>query len=194
MIVRRRLLLALPLLLAGCDGGRPAWRNTDLGGKGIGGDFLLTDADGRPRKLADFHGKAVILFFGYTSCPDICPTALAKFATLLQQPALDSRRIQVIFISLDPARDTPERLREYVPWFHPSFIGLTGDSAKISELAAKFRVTSIKKTVPGSMGYVLDHSAGAYVFGPDGRLRLYLAENARIENIAADLRRLLAGE
>jgi protein SCO1/2 len=193
MISRRRLLIATPLLLAGCDQA-PPFRNTDLTGKSIGGNFALDDCHGHPRTLADFKGKLVVLFFGYTSCPDICPTALAKFASLMQQPDLSADRIQVIFISLDPARDTPERLCQYLHWFHPSFLGLTGNADQIAEITRNFRVTSIRKEIPGSMGYVLDHSAGAYVFGPDGRLRLYLAENASIAEISDDFRRLLAGQ
>lgn len=193
MITRRRLLLGLPWLALGACGDQARFHATDLTGKGVGGDFTLYDVDGQPRRLGDFHGKLVILFFGYTSCPDICPSALAKYATLLQQADLGPERIQVIFVSLDPARDTPQRLAGYVPWFHPSFIGLSGDARTIADLAAKFRVTYVRRDVPGSMSYVLDHSAGAYVFGPDGRLRLYLGENARPEDIIADLRRLLAG-
>lgn len=193
MISRRRLLLAGALfLLAGCGPQAPAFHATDLTGKNIGGDFNLTDARGQLQKLANFRGKVVILFFGYTSCPDICPSALAKFANLLQLPDLSAEQLQVIFISLDPERDTPQRLAEYVPWFHPSFIGLTGDASTIAGLARQFRVTSLKKEIPGGMGYVLDHSAGAYVFGKDGRLRLYLGENAKIDDIASDLRRLLS--
>lgn len=194
MITRRRLLLTLPFLLAGCSKQRLPFENTDIAGTNIGSDFTLADCYGVQAKLANFPGKVVILFFGYTSCPDICPTALAKFTQLLQQPGITPDTVQVIFISLDPARDSPERLCEYTHWFHPSFIGLTGDSTTINEIAAKFRVTSIKKEIAGEMGYVLDHSAGAYVFGPDGRIRLYLAENARIEAIASDIRRLIAGE
>ena len=194
MITRRRLLLTLPLLLAGCSKQRLPFENTDITGKNIGSDFTLADCYGAQTKLANFQGKVVILFFGYTSCPDICPTALTKFTQLLQQPGITPDTVQVIFISLDPTRDSPERLCEYTRWFHPSFIGLTGDSATINEIAAKFRVTSIKKEIAGEMGYVLDHSAGAYVFGPDGRIRLYLAENARLEAITSDIRRLIAGE
>ena len=194
MITRRRLLLTLPFLLAGCSKQRLPFENTDITGKNIGGEFALADCYGAQAKLGNFQGKVVILFFGYTSCPDICPTALTKFTQLLQQPGITPDTVQVIFISLDPTRDSPERLCEYTHWFHPSFIGLTGDSATINEIAAKFRVTSIKKEITGEMGYVLDHSAGAYVFGPDGRIRLYLAENARIEAITSDIRRLIAGE
>lgn len=194
MISRRQFLFAWLAAIAGCSKPNPAFRNTDLTGKAIGGDFSLNDFHGQPRSLADFQGKAVILFFGYASCPDICPTALAKFAELLREPSMGADRVQVIFISLDPERDTAHRLSEYAKWFHPSFLGLTDNSDKIDEVAQKFRVTRIKKEVSGGMGYVLDHSAGAYVFGPDGRLRLYLAENAKIKDIADDLRRLLAGE
>lgn len=193
MLTRRRFLLVAPLVLLGCGEGVPAFRNTDLSGSQIGGDFILSDFHGRPQKLAHFYGKVVILFFGYTSCPDICPTALAKFAALLQRPEIDPARVQVIFITLDPERDTAERLRDYVPWFHPDFIGLRGDAATIADVCRQFRVTSLKKTLPGAMSYVIDHSAGAYVFGPDGRLRLYLAENAGIDAITADVTRLLAG-
>lgn len=194
MITRRRLLLTLPFLLAGCRKQRLPFENTDITGSDIGGEFPLSDCYGAQAKLANFQSKVVIIFFGYASCPDICPTALSKFARLLQQPGLTPDTVQVIFISLDPARDSPEYLCEYTRWFHPSFIGLTGDNTTINEIAAKFRVTSIKKQIAGKMGYVLDHSAGAYVFGPDGRIRLYLAENARIEAIAVDIRRLLVGE
>lgn len=194
MITRRRLFAALPLLMAGCGAKTAPFRNTDVTGTAIETGFVLEDAAGQPRKLADFHGKAVIVFFGYTSCPDICPTALAKYAALLQAPGLGAERVQVLFVTLDPERDTPARLAEYVPWFHPSFIGLTGDPRAITEVARQWRVTAIRREVAGSMGYVLDHTAGAYVLGPDGRLRLYLAEAASPEAIAADLRRLLAGE
>jgi protein SCO1/2 len=194
MITRRHFLLILPLLLAGCRNKRPPFQNTDITGTNIGSDFTLTDCYGAQAKLANFQGKVIVLFFGYTSCPDICPTALGKFANLMQQPGMTAETVQVIFISLDPARDSPERLCEYTHWFHPSFIGLTGDSATINEIAAKFRVTSIKKEIGGEMGYVLDHSAGAYVFGIDGRIRLYLAENAKPEAITEDIRRLIAGE
>ena len=194
MITRRRLLLTLPFLLGGCSKHSQPFENTDISGSDIGGEFPLSDCYGAQAKLANFHRKVVIIFFGYASCPDICPTALSKFARLLQQPGLTPDTVQVIFISLDPARDSPDHLCEYTRWFHPSFIGLTGDSTTISEIAAKFRVTSIKKEIAGEMGYVLDHSAGAYVFGIDGRIRLYLAENAKPEAIAEDIRRLIAGE
>lgn len=194
MLTRRRLLLASLGLCAGCGKPAPRFHATDLGENGFGGDFAakLRDFYGRPQNLADFRGKLVILFFGYTSCPDICPTALAKYASLLTQPDLDARQVQVVFVTLDPARDTPAQLAAYLAWFDASFIGLSGDQASTDEIARQFRVTAVRKDIPGSMGYVLDHTAGAYVFDRRGRLRLYLAENAKPDEIADDLRILLA--
>ena len=194
MISRRRLLALLALPLAACSPKPTTFHNTDVTGMAADTSFVLDDFSGRPQKLAEFRGKAVILFFGYTSCPDICPTALAKYASLMREPGLGPEQVQVVFITLDPERDTPQRLAEYVRWFHPSFIGLTGSPATIAEVARQMRVTAIRRDTPGSMGYVLDHTAGAYVLGPDGRLRLFLAESAPLDGIAADLRRLLAGE
>lgn len=190
---RRRLLLALAGLpwLAACGEAGPAFHNTDLTGKVLGEVVTLNDAYGQPRTLADFHGRIVLLFFGYTTCPDICPGALAKYAALLQQPGLDAAQVQVIFVTLDPERDTPERLRDYLAWFHPSFIGLTGTPERIATLARQLHVTHVRREIGGGVGYVIDHSAGAYAFGPDGRLRLHLAENAPLEHIVSDLRLLL---
>lgn len=194
MNTRRRLLALLALPLAACSPKPAAFRNTDITGMAVDTSFVLDDFSGRPRKLAEFRGKAVILFFGYTSCPDICPTALAKYAALMREPGVGADQVQVVFVTLDPERDTPQRLGEYVGWFHPSFLGLTGRPETIAEVAKHMRVTAIRREVTGSMGYVLDHTAGAYVFGPDGRLRLFLAEDATTDAIAADLRRLLAGD
>jgi protein SCO1/2 len=194
MITRRRLFALLALPLAACSPKPAAFRNTDITGMAVDTSFVLDDFSGRPRKLAEFRGKAVVLFFGYTSCPDICPTALAKYAALMREPGIGPEQVQVVFVTLDPERDTPQRLTEYVRWFHPSFIGLTGNPATIADVAKRMRVTAIRRDIPGSMGYVLDHTAGAYVFGPDGQLRLFLAEDASTDAIASDLRRLLAGE
>lgn len=193
MISRRALLKVLPLCLVGCGNDQAVFRNTDISGGRLGGAWNLTDFRGRPQKVSDFQGKVVVLFFGYTSCPDICPTALAKYAALLRDQAIPAGRLQVVFISLDAQRDTPDRLQEYLHWFHPDILGLTGDESQIAEVAQKFRVTAIKKEIPGSMGYVIDHSAGAYVLDPKGQPRLYLAENARLEDIVADVQQLLAG-
>lgn len=193
--MRRRLILLLPiLLLAACSGKPAAFASTDITGAQFGNRLALTDHNGRPRQLEDFRGKAVVLFFGYTSCPDVCPTALAKFAEVMQSLGSDAERVQVLFVTLDPERDSPERLKAFVPWFHPSFLGLYGDRPQIDSVVKEFRVHSAKKEVGGGMGYVLDHSAGSYVFDPAGHLRLYMRDTAGVSEVVGDLRLLLAGK
>lgn len=191
---RRRLLLAITGLLGGCGEASPTFHATELRETRLGGDFAgkMRDFHGQPRNIADFHGKIVILFFGYTSCPDVCPSALAKYAALRQQPGLEREAIQVLFITLDPARDTPQHLAEYLAWFDTSFIGLSADQESTDDIAQRFRVTATRRVIPGNMGYVIDHTAGAYVFSRDGRLRLYLAENAKLAEITADIQHLLS--
>lgn len=194
--MKRRFFLALPLafaaLLPACGRAPPPFRNTDLSGAGFGRDFALTDHDGRARTLADYRGKAVVLFFGYTACPDVCPTTLARLAEVMKALGGQAARVQVLFVTLDPERDSTQRLKDFVPWFHPSFVGLRGEPAQIQALAEEFRIFSSRKKVEGELGYVIDHSAGAYIYDPAGRLRLYVRDSAPVEDIAADLRRLLA--
>lgn len=190
---RRCFLACSALFFAGCSPRPPAFRATDITGAGFGQRLDLTDHDGRPRSLADFRDKAVVLFFGYTACPDVCPTTLARFAEVMKQLGNESERVQVLFVTLDPERDSPQRLKEFVPWFHPGFIGLTGSREQIDAAAKEFRIYSSRKEVGSGLGYVLDHSAGSYVFDPAGRLRLYVRDTAIPEDIAADLRALLAG-
>lgn len=188
------LILLACLMLASCGRTAAPFHGTDISGASFGRQLTLTDHDGRPASLADFRGKAVVLFFGYTSCPDICPTTLSRYAEVMKTLGPEAERVQVLFVTLDPGRDTPTRLKEYVPWFHPAFIGLTGSAAQIAEAAKEFRVFSAIKEVGGSMGYVLDHSAGSYVFDPAGKLRLFLGDTATVADTVADLRRLLAGQ
>lgn len=188
------LLLLASLLLASCDQPTAPFHGTDIRGATFGRQLALTDHDDRPATLADFRGKAVVLFFGYTSCPDICPTTLSRYTEVMKALGPEAKRVQVLFVTLDPERDTPARLKEYVPWFHPSFIGLTGSTAEIAEASREFRVFSAIKDVGGGMGYVLDHSAGSYVFDPAGKLRLFLNDTATVAHTVDDLRRLLAGQ
>lgn len=189
--------LFVPLLfalLAACSPPPPAsFANTDLTGASFAQRLELDDHDGRRRTLADFHGKVVVVFFGYTACPDICPTTLARLAAVMQQLGTDAGRVQVLFVSLDPERDSGERLKTFVPWFHPSFLGLRGDVAQTKAVSDEFRVFSARKAVEGELGYVLDHSTGAYVFDPAGRIRLYVKDSASVEEIVADIRLLLKG-
>lgn len=188
---RRRFLALACALFAACTREPVAFRNTDLTGATFGRTLALSDHHGQLRTLADFRGKVVVLFFGYTTCPDICPTTLARLASVMQTLGDDAGRVQVLFVSLDPERDSAERLKTFVPWFHPSFLGLRGDAGQIKAVTEEFRVFSARKEVAGELGYVLDHSSGAYVFDPAGQLRLYVKDTASIEDIAVDIRQLL---
>ncbi len=194
-MVRRVVLLPLFFGLLACTAQAPTtFRNTDISGAEFGRTLALTDHHGKARTLTEFRGKAVILYFGYTACPDVCPTALAKFAATLKHLGPDTAKVQVLFVTLDPARDTQEKLAAYVPWFDSSFIGLYGDAASTEAVAREFKVYYAKQKTTGGMAYVLDHTAGAYVFDPSGRIRLYIKDDAAIASIASDLRNLLAGK
>ena len=193
-MTRRLLLILLCFLALACSREPPSFRATELTGATFGRQLELPDHHGQLRSLKDFAGKAVVVFFGYTSCPDICPGTLARFAEVMKALGPQAERVQVLFVSLDPERDTPERLQAFVPWFYPSFLGLRGDAAQTRLAAEEFRVFSARQEVGGSLGYVLDHSSGAYIFDPAGRLRLYVKDGALVEDIVADLRLLLAGQ
>ena len=186
------LALCLGLTLAGCDG-KPAFRNTDVTGVDFGGDFALIGHDGKARTLADFRGKAVVIFFGYTQCPDVCPTTLSELAEVMKQLGADADRVQVLFVSVDPERDTPELLAQYVPAFDRRFLGLYGDAAATERTAKTFKVfyQKVPGQTPGS--YTVDHTAGSYVYDPQGKLRLFVKHGTGAEPIVHDLRRLLKG-
>ncbi|RJG03565.1 SCO family protein [Noviherbaspirillum sedimenti] len=168
------------------------FKNTDVTGLGYARDFALTDHNGKPRTLADFKGKAVVVFFGFTHCPDVCPTTMAEMANVMQQLGPQAEKVQVLFISVDPERDTPPLLAKYVPAFYPSFLGLVGDQAATEKVAKEFRVFYQK--VPGktSGSYSVDHTAGSYVFDPQGRIRLFIRHGQGAEPIVHDLKVLLA--
>lgn len=188
----RVFLLIFFFGLAGCsERTAPAFRNTEISGAEFGRSLALKNHHGKPTSLADFKGKAVVIFFGYTSCPDVCPTTLARFAEVMKQLGGDAGRVQVLFVTIDPERDTPEKLAAYVPWFNSSFIGIYGDKAGTEAAAREFKVFFTRSKGSEGMGYVIDHSAGAYVFDPAGRIRLYVKDDASVEAIVSDLKRLL---
>lgn len=192
--MNRRLFLTLTFLqLVSCRQPAVTFRNTDLTGATFGRKLELNDHNGQKRSLHDFQGRVVVVFFGYTSCPDICPTMLARLAEVMRALGPASQHVQVLFVTLDPGRDSAERLKEFVPWFYPSFLGLRGDEAQIKAVTEEFRVFSARKNVDSDLGYVLDHSTGAYVFDPAGRLRLYIKDGTSVEDIAADIDQLLGG-
>ena len=192
-LLRRFLLLCGVLLLMACS--PPARFNAnDLAGVDWGKDFSLTDHHGKPRRLADFKGRAVVLFFGYTQCPDVCPITMNAMRELMSTLGPDAERVQVVFVTVDPERDTPQLLAHYVPAFHPSFIGLYGDAVATEATAREFKIFYRKQPGQSSSTYSMDHTAGSYVFDPRGRLRLYVRHGEAPERIAQDLKRLLAGE
>ena len=187
-------MIATALLAAGCDklASRPAvFQNTDLTGLDYAKGFSLADHTGKPRTLADFRGKLVVLFFGYTQCPDVCPTTMAEMAAVMKELGPSSKDVQVLFVTLDPERDTQDVLAHYVPAFHPSFIGLRGTPEQTAQTAKEFKVFVSK--VPGSTAdnYTVDHTAGSYVFDKEGKLRLFIRHGGGPAPIVHDLRQLL---
>jgi protein SCO1/2 len=166
---------------------------SDITGATFGGDFALADGDGKVRRLADFRGRAVLVFFGFTQCPDVCPTALARLADLRKRLGADADKVQVVFVTLDPERDSGAVIREYVKAFDPGFIGLRGEPDAIAATAKDFKVFYQK--VPGSAPdrYTFNHSTSIYAFDPAGRLRLLIQSSVTPEQMVADVRALLAG-
>lgn len=192
---RRRWLAATVLscavLLAGCEQSKPSFNSVDITGANYARDFSLTDASGKRRSLSEFRGKVVAVFFGFAQCPDVCPTTLSDLAQIKEKLGADGERLQVVFITVDPQRDTPEILGSYVSSFDPSFIGLTGTADEISATAREFKVFFQK--VPGKTetSYTIDHTAGSYVFDKEGRVRLFVRHAATADAIAADVKQLL---
>ena len=188
----RTLVAALLLLaLAACSPDGPKFKSSDVTGSSFGREFALQDASGKTRTLADFRGKAVVVFFGYTQCPDVCPTTLSTLAETMKLLGPDADRVQVVFITIDPERDTPAMLGEYVPAFDKRFIGLAGDAAATERVAKEFKVIYQKQPGPTPTTYSMDHSAGVFVFDPQGRLRLYARHGQGPDAYAHDLRELL---
>ena len=177
------------LAVAACQPAGPKFRSTDITGADYGRDFALTDHNGRPRTLADFRGKVVVLNFGYTQCPDICPTTLADLAVALRSLGADAGRVQVLFVTVDPERDTREVLSQYVTAFDPRFLGLYGDREATLRAAKEFKVFYEK--VPSGSSYTVNHSAMTYVLDAQGRLRLFVRHDRIAADLADDLKALL---
>ena len=196
----RRLILSAALLgalaLAGCDraGTAPAgFKAIDITGAEYARDFDLPDANGRRRTLADFKGRVVVVFFGFTHCPDVCPTTMLELAEVKKSLGPDGERVQGVFITVDPERDTPELLRPYVNNFDPDFVALRGTPEETAALAKNFKVFFAK--VPGKTegNYTMDHTAASFVFDPKGKIRLYTRYGSGAEVLKSDLRMLLDG-
>ncbi|MBS1155306.1 MAG: Electron transport protein SCO1/SenC [Proteobacteria bacterium] len=204
----RAIFLAVLLGLAGCREPPAVFRTTDISGaqfgRSLGG---MTDHRGQARALPDFQGKATLLFFGYLSCPDVCPTTLARFSEAMKRLGPGADKVQVLLITVDPERDTAEKLGAYVTGFHPSFIGLRADLPATEAVAKEFKVFFSRRKgsepdehahnqphAQSAGSYMLDHSTGTYVFDPAGRIRLYIKDDASVEDIVSDLKLLIAGK
>lgn len=183
-------LLAAGLL--GCSE-KTQFTGIDLTGADYAKDFVLPDHNGQERRMADFKGKVVLVFFGFTQCPDFCPTALTAYQDVKAKLGADGERMQVLFVTVDPERDTAELLKAYLANFDPQFLGLVPPLSALPELAKHFKIHYKKVDGPTPTSYTMDHSAGTYVYDPNGRLRLYHRHGMDTQAVAADLKLLLSG-
>jgi protein SCO1 len=174
--------------LAGCDSGQK-FKSTDITGVDYGKSLDLTDHTGKPRHLQDFRGKAVVLFFGFTHCPDVCPTTLAEMSQALKQLGPDAERVQVVLVTVDPERDTQDALAKYVTAFDPRFLGMYGDLEATRRVAKEFKIYFEKRKTGDT--YSVDHSAQSYVIDPQGRLRLLVRHDRISTDLPADLKVIL---
>jgi len=194
---RRLLLLGAAALLAGCDNkpkaaSKPFLSAVDITGADYGSKLSLPDQNGKIRTMADFKGKFTVVFFGYTQCPDVCPTTMAELAQVKKSLGKDGDRLQGVFITIDPERDTPELLKAYLTAFDPSFIALRGTLEQTAAAAKDFKVYYAKVPSKSADTYTMDHTAGSYVFDEAGRLRLFTKYGSGAEALAADLKNLIA--
>ena len=192
-MLRRQALLSLGsfALLAGCAENKPQFKAVDITGADYAKDFALPDVDGRMRSVHDFAGKVVVVFFGYTQCPDACPTTLAEIAQAKKLLGAEGAKVQPVLITVDPERDKPEVLKAYVGNFGPDFIALRGTPEQTAAVAKDFKVyyKKVDSKTPGA--YLMDHSAASYVYDTQGRLRLYARYNGGAQALADDIRLLL---
>jgi protein SCO1 len=192
-MLQRRSLIALAGagFLAACSDTKPSFSAVDITGADYAKDFHLTDHNGKERSLQDFRGKVVVVFFGFAQCPDVCPTSMAELAQVKQSLGADGDKLQGLFVTVDPERDTPEVLKAYMENFDPSFLALRTSPEGLAALAKDFKVYYKKVEGKTPTSYTMDHSAGSYVYDPQGRLRLYVRYGAGADALLADVRQLL---
>lgn len=192
------LITMVAVVLTACsqDESGPQFESIDITGADYTGEFELTDHTGERRTLEDFSGQVVTVFFGFTQCPDVCPASLLMMSDVMENLGDDADQVQVLFITVDPERDTQELLAHYVPRFDERFLGLYGDEDETAEVAANFRVFYAKSGDTSGMNYTIDHTAGTYVFDPEGRLRLYVPQALAepVEAVSHDIALLLNGK
>lgn len=177
--------------LIGCSPDKPQFKSIDLTGADYAQGFSLTDHNGQLRTLKDFAGKVVVVFFGFTQCPDVCPTSMAELAQVKQQLGPDGDKLQGIFITVDPERDTADMLKAYMGNFDPTFLALRPTLEQLPQVAKDFKIyyKKVEGKTPGS--YTMDHSAGSYVFDEKGRIRLYNRYGSGADGLASDIRLLI---
>ena len=191
-MLQRLFFIFLAFWLAGCSKPVSPFIGTDISGESFGGPLQLVDFDGKPRSLADFRGRWIVLFFGYTHCPSVCPTTLKDSADALKLlTPEEARQVQILFVSVDPARDTGAMLKHYVTYFHQDFLALTGTPEAVKKAADDFRVIYRQQPYGNAGQYLVDHTAGSYVIDPKGKPLLYLPFAQPAKDIAHDLRLLL---
>lgn len=180
------------LNLSGCTESKPTFNAVDLTGAEYARDFKLTDMNGQVRTLGDFKGKVVVVFFGYAQCPDVCPTTMTEMAQVKQKLGKDGDKLQVVFITVDPERDTPEIMKAYMGAFDPAFVALIPTPEQLAAVAKDFKVYYKKVDGKTPTSYSMDHSAASFVYDPQGRLRLYARYGAGVPSMVADVKTLLA--
>jgi protein SCO1/2 len=193
LALRLGVAAGLGLALAACERNpTSAFQATDITGVDLGRDLSLQDHQGRPRTMADFVGKVAVVFFGFIQCPDVCPTTLAALSQAMSKLGPDADRVQVLFVTIDPERDTAEILAQYVTQFDARFLGLRGDLLATERAAKSFKAHYAKVAGKAGGAYTMEHSTGLYLFDPKGRTRLLARHNAGVDALTSDIRQLLA--
>ncbi len=177
--------------MSACSESKPKFSSVDVTGASYAKDFELTDHNGQVRRLGDFKGKVVVMFFGYTQCPDVCPTSMAELAEVKKALGADGDKLQGIFVTVDPARDTPEVLKGYMENFDPTFLALYTTPEKLETLAKDFKVYYKRVNGQTPTSYTMDHSAGSYIYDTQGNLRLFTRYGSGAQVLAADIQQLL---
>ena len=180
-------------LFVACSPEKVVFSSIDLTGADYAKDFSLTDQNGQQRSIKDYAGKVVVVFFGFTQCPDVCPTTMAELASIKKTLGADGDKLQAVFITVDPERDTPELLKAYMGNFDPTFVALRPTMAQLPDLAKSYKAyyKKVEGKTPGS--YTMDHSAGSYVYDPKGQVRLYTRYGSPPEGLTGDIRQLIKG-
>jgi protein SCO1/2 len=191
LIAASACLTGATAIISACSENRPSFAAIDVTGANYARDFALTDHNGQPRSLKDFAGKVVLVFFGYTQCPDVCPTSMVELVEVKKLLGKDGDRLQGLFVTIDPERDTPEVLKAYMENFDPSFLALYTTPEKLVALAKEYKVYYKKVDGPTPTSYSMDHSAGSYVYDPLGKVRLYTRYGSGAALLAADIKLLL---